>query len=311
MSTTREPDLQQSQSATMSSSKPITFYDISAGPSSPPFAPNPWKTRYAFPVSIQFTNSPPLPCPLQLTRSLAPSPAPLPALHSYALNFVGAPHVTQWVPLPEVGKTRASLGLAPCRTHPDGSPFPTLPIIHDHSVDGDGSGKGTLVGDSFDIALHLHAHYGARTAQRALFPPGTTALHRAFNAYVDDIFSVYGVALGAYWLPLDPATADVSRAEFMRRYGLSSWEDLKIEGEARAKKLAEFEAALGGLAKCFERRDEGPFLEGRTPMYADLIVGAWLQFAKAILPEWETVRGWHGGLWGRLFDALEEFATVS
>ncbi|KAK4149202.1 hypothetical protein C8A00DRAFT_47133 [Chaetomidium leptoderma] len=199
----------------MNPPQPTTFYDIGSGPSSKPFAPNPWKTRYA-------------------------------------LNFSRAPHATTFVPLPEVGATRAALGLAPCRKHLDGSEFPTLPIIHDHNTTDD-----TLVGDSFDIALHLHTHY---PAQPPLFPPHTAALHRADAGAV--------------------------------------------------QKLKEFEAALGDLAAWFGRRGEGPFLEGATPMYADLIVGGWLQWMKALLPEWEDLRGWDDGLWGGLFDALEEFAEV-
>lgn len=87
--------------------------------------------------------------------------------------------------------------------------------------------------------------------------------------------------------------------------------------------LAAFEAALGtslvlgtglplgaGLATWFVRRDDGPFLEGKTPMYADLIIGGWLQMMRNCLPEWEEVRAWHDGLWGRLFDALEEWVEV-
>lgn len=115
-------------------------------------------------------------------------------------------------------------------------------------------------------------------------------------------------------MPFDPATAETSRAEFARRAGVARWEDFEMPpgSEERRKRLGAFEAALGSdLAACFVRRDEGPFLEGRTPMYADMIVGGWLQMMRNCLPEWEELRGWHGGLWGGLFDALEEWAEVS
>ena len=115
-------------------------------------------------------------------------------------------------------------------------------------------------------------------------------------------------------MPLDPATAEISRAEAVRRAGVSRWEDFEIPqgSEERKKKLAAFEAALGsGLAAWFVRRDEGPFLEGRTPIYADMIVGGWLQFMRNCLPEWKELREWHGGLWGNLHDALQEWAEVS
>ena len=172
-----------------------------------------------------------------------------------------------------------------------------------------------MVGDSFDIAIHLHNKHSSPDAERPpLFPPNSLALHRSFNAHVDALFTFNGALLAGYYMPLDPATAEASRAEFARRAGVSRWEDLEIPqgSEERKEKLAAFEAALGsGLAAWFVRRDEGPFLEGRTPMYADLIVGGWLQMMRNCLPEWEELRGWHGGLWGRLYDALEEWAEVS
>ena len=115
-------------------------------------------------------------------------------------------------------------------------------------------------------------------------------------------------------MPFDPKTAEVTKAEMVRRVGVSHWEDLEIPqgSEERKNKLAAFEAALGsGLAGWFVRRDEGPFLEGRTPMYADLIIGGWLQMMRNCLPEWKELREWHGGCWGRLHDALEEWAEVS
>ncbi|KAL8751457.1 MAG: hypothetical protein Q9184_006069, partial [Pyrenodesmia sp. 2 TL-2023] len=105
-----------------------------------------------------------------------------------------------------------------------------------------------------------------------------------------------------------------TRADFARRAGVSRWEDLEIPpgSEERKQKLAGFETALGsGLAVWFLRRDEGPFLEGRTPMYADLIVGGWLQMMRNCLPEWEELGGWHEGLWGKLHDALQQWAEVS
>lgn len=171
------------------------------------------------------------------------------------------------------------------------------------------------MGDSFDIALHLSNKQSSIDGGRPpLFPPNSISLHRTFNAHVDALFSFKGVPLAGYYMPMDPATAETTRADMARRFGLSSWEDLKIpEGsEERRTKLAAFEAALGSeLAVWFVRRDEGPFLEGRTLMYADLIVGGWLQMMRNCLPEWEELREWHGGLWGRLHDALDEWAEAS
>lgn len=235
--------------------------------------------------------------------------------HSYALNFTNTHYRTTWIPLPDVAATRKKLGVPTCRKHADGTDFLTLPILYDPTAASSTQQEGTFVGDSFDIAIHLHSkHSSADGGRPPLFPPNSLALHRAFNAHVDALFSLNGVQLAGYYMPLDPATAEASRADFARCAGVSRWEDLEIPpgSEEREKKLAAFEAALGsGLAAWFVRRDEGPFLEGRTPMYADLIVGGWLQMMRTCLPEWTELRGWHGGLWGRLYDALEEWAEVS
>ena len=97
-------------------------------------------------------------------------------------------------------------------------------------------------------------------------------------------------------MPLDPATADASKAEFARWAGVAKWDDFEIPEGERKGKLAAFEADLGSkLAVWFVRRDEGPFLEGKTPMYADLIIGGWFQMNRNCLPEWEEMREWHGG----------------
>ncbi|KAL9026357.1 MAG: hypothetical protein Q9196_004966 [Gyalolechia fulgens] len=122
-----------------------------------------------------------------------------------------------------------------------------------------------------------------------------------------------GVLLAGYYMPFDPATAEATKADMARRVGVSRWEDLDVPlgSEQRKKMVAGFEAALGsGLASWFVRHDEGPFLEGNTPMYADLIIGGWLRMMKNCLPEWEKLKGWHEGLWGRLHDALEEWGTT-
>lgn len=237
------------------------------------------------------------------------------ASHSYTLNFTKTPYRTTWVPLPDVAATRKKLGVPASRKHPDGTDFLTLPILYDPSTKSSTQQEGTFVGDSFDIAIHLHNKHPSPDGGRPpLFPSNTLALHRTFNAHVDALFSLNGAQLAGYYMPFDPATAEATRADMARRAGVSRWEELELPpgSEERKQKLAAFEAALGsGLAAWFVRRDEGPFLEGRTPMYADLIVGGWLQMMRNCLPEWEELRGWHEGLWGRLYDALEQWAEVS
>lgn len=145
-----------------------------------------------------------------------------------------------------------------------------------------------------------------------MFPASSTISldGRAFNAKVDAIFTQH-VILCAHGLPFNPETAEISKATFVNRAGKGSWEELTVHGEERTKTLESFNAALGELAEAY-RKTGGPFLEGNTPSYADLIVGGWLQFFKATLPskEWESVQSWHGGLWKNLHLVLEEYVEV-
>lgn len=60
------------------------------------------------------------------------------------------------------------------------------------------------------------------------------------------------------------------------------------------------------------REKTGPFLDGNGPVYADFIVGAWLKMMEAAMEEknWQRVRTWQGGLWGRVVDALSKWSEV-
>ncbi|KAL8316029.1 hypothetical protein RB597_000092 [Gaeumannomyces tritici] len=271
-----------------SSDNTLVFYDIILDPAAYPNGPNPWKTRFA-------------------------------------LNFSKVPYRTAWTPLNAIRSTRDSLNLAVSRKHQDGSDFPTLPAIRDPRP----GGGEAVVGDSFDIARHLQDTYLASApASAQLFPASgdaaaaaaTVALHRAFNILVDQVFSDHGAALAGFYMRFDPRTAAADKAAMMARMPGElknlDWEDLRVaEGsEQREGMLRGFEAALDAkLAPCFPGGD-GPFMGGRAgPMYADFIVGGWLQFMRGCLPdpEWDALRNrWSGGRWGKLFDALQQWNAV-
>ncbi|KAK8115913.1 hypothetical protein PG984_012415 [Apiospora sp. TS-2023a] len=213
--------------APSSSSDPIVFYDIASGPPIRPFAPNPWKTRYA-------------------------------------LNFKRAPFVTQWVDLADVTSTRKSLGVEPVRFHADGEPFYTLPAIKDPNA-GD-----KVVGDSFDIAVYLEQKFPEAPS---LFRNGSIGLYASFNTHMDTVFPM-GAALAGENFPFNPATAEQCKAEFCRRLGVKSWDDLILSAEARAGILSGLQKSLGDVAKYFRfSADEGPFIGGKEADYADIIIG--------------------------------------
>lgn len=269
----------------------ITFYDIALAPPAPKTAcsPNPWKTRYA-------------------------------------LNFKNTPYKTTWVPLPAISSVRSSLNIPASRKFADGSPYHTLPVLSDPAT-------GRIVGDSFEIATYLQEQYPSSGAgdlfpaqelgfvferDLELFAPiaevgaaeGHVAAYARFNTNVDAAFSAH-VRLMMQGFPFDPATAEESKAEFSQRAGVP-WETLMVSGEEREELLRSFEETLGGLAKLYRRDASGPFLMGSRASYADFIVGAWLRMSRGMLPgeEWEALKGWHSGLFGRLHEALEMFAQM-
>lgn len=271
-------------------SNPIVFYDIAQRPpvTATCCAVNPWKSRLA-------------------------------------LNFKAVPYTTTWVKMPDISKVRSGLKLPACRKLADGSDFNTLPIIHDPATH-------SFVGDSFDIAVYLQHTY-PRSGAGDLFPTQKLdyvfsndrelavplsersethfAEYARFNTSIDAAFSAH-VQLMVHGLPLDPATAEITKAEFVRRAGARSWDDFELAGEAREKMKESFQNMLGDVAKLFLGDATGPFLLGPKASYADMIVGGWLRMMRATLPEseWEEARGWHGGIFGQLHDALDKYAEV-
>ncbi|KAG6140263.1 hypothetical protein E4U28_003465 [Claviceps purpurea] len=295
----------------------LTLYDIVSRPpvKTTCFAPNPWKARFA-------------------------------------LNFKAVPYRTVWVSVPDIPTLRSeTLRMPPTRFYADGSPYATLPILHDpnaspspstQNADSDSDSgnhhppRGALIGDSFDIATHLETQYPL-SGTGHLFPPIKDLLappstiddtifpiplseiraqsphvqYSHFNNQVDALFSAH-VQFMAYYMPLDPSSAEATKAEFVRRAGASSWEDFRLDGEKREAMKMSLRDALGVHLVGLLRRDEsGPFVLGERATYADFIVGAWLKMIERTVPgEWEEMRGWHGGVFGELHDALEKFAGV-
>lgn len=199
-----------------------------------------------------------------------------------------------------VTEVRKSLGALPVRKHfIDDSDFYTLPVIVDHST-------GQTVGDSFDIAVHLDKTYPSRGGEPCLFPDSSIALHRAFNTLADTIFPEHAQLV--LNIPFNPETEEVVKKEFCRRIGKKEWHELELHGPEREALLVRFESRLGELAKLYTRRDEGPFLEGMTPMYADMIVGGWLRWLKVSCPEWDRIKKWHDGLWEKVDEGLSIYA---
>jgi glutathione S-transferase len=273
----------------MTDSNPLVFYDISSPLQPRSYAPNPSKARLA-------------------------------------LSFKRVPFSTTWVDIIDIVETRKGLNCAATRKLDDDSDYYTLPMLRDPASD-------RVIGDSFDIANYLDDTFPDSGAGR-LFPPDSTGTgldyksptgdiaffaplttnkgskneaYAEFNMHVDATFSAH-VVLVAHYMPFNPATAEATQALFVERAHLKSWDDLHLQGEAREQVRAAFKVALTSLAELFVVHDSGPYLEGEKANYADLIVGGWVNMMSMCMPEeeWEDFRTWHGGVFGRLHDALQE-----
>lgn len=104
------------------------------------------------------------------------------------------------------------------------------------------------------------------------------------------------------------------RAMFAKRAGVDDYEKLQVPGgeEGRKKMLGSLEDSVKDLAELFNKRS-GPYIMGERACYVDIIVGGWLRMMSVTLPakEWEEVKGWYDGAFGRLHDALQrEFGEV-
>ena len=266
----------------MASSKDIIFYDIASGQPLRTFTPNPWKTRYA-------------------------------------LNFKSLQYQSKWIDMPDIPSVCQELGVSANRTLPDGTPYHTLPVIQDSST-------GKNLGDSFEIALYLDKTY---PTSPTLIQPGTTGLTAAFNAQVDGLFTKYVIL--ADQMPFDVRIADKVKDIFAKRASAMGIKDLRMSDEAREALFVRFEKALGEFVKAYYHvggttdyfwaqtgtqikgtEQVGPYLEGDTPTYADFIVGAWLAAMEASMKpvDWERVKSWQNGFWGRLHDALAPLREI-
>ncbi|KAF5568057.1 hypothetical protein FPHYL_2991 [Fusarium phyllophilum] len=244
--------------------------------------------------------------------------SPNPWKTRFALNFKNVPYSTSWVALPDITKVRTSLNVPACRKFNDGKDFYTLPIIDDPST-------GSVVGDSFDIAIYLQKTYPT-SGGGDLFPTQTLDFdfehpyilvplsewrdkenpeYAKFNLNIDAAFTAH-VQLGVQGMPFDPASEEESKAEFVRRAGVKQWDDFALVGEAREKTMQSLREMLGNLAKLFTRDMSGPFLLGEKVSYADMLVALYY-----IIPSNRPHENWtlHQALGLKLMFNLMQFYT--
>lgn len=221
----------------------------------------------------------------------------------YCLNYKGIPYKTEWIEYPDIETHCQKLGIAPTTTKRDGSPYYTLPAIHDPST-------GVYMADSLPIAEYLEAQYPGTPS---IFPHGTHGVQASFE-------DAYDVHLKPMWKFVSPAAHQRLSArsqEYYRRTREPMWskklEDIAPKGEKGAEEWAKVEAGMGKVAQWYAL-EGGPFLMGEELSWADVIVGSHMQWFCATLgedsKEWNDIISWHGGFWKNFCEALSKYEAV-
>ncbi|KAF8994491.1 hypothetical protein BDQ17DRAFT_1401424 [Cyathus striatus] len=104
----------------------------------------------------------------------------------YVLNYKQLPYKTQWIEYPDIELFCKNKGIAPTGTKTDGSPFYTLPAIHDDTT-------GVFLADSIPIAQYLDETYPYTPV---VIPIGTEVLMNAFiDACTAKMTAIWPIAL--------------------------------------------------------------------------------------------------------------------
>ncbi|ESK89976.1 hypothetical protein Moror_736 [Moniliophthora roreri MCA 2997] len=222
----------------------------------------------------------------------------------YTLTYKRIPFERIWVEMPDIENTCKSIGAPPTGKKADGSPFYTLPVIHDPST-------GESISDSFLIMEYLEKTYPS-APERALIPPGTTALQKAFiDAYRGKTFPVLTPLL----MPRTAEVLNPPSEEYFRRtkevkLGKSITE-LEPKGEKRVEVWKQVQDAFGVVDAWIEN---GRFVMGDRVSFADFDLAGmflWIRIAWGEdSEEWKNVSSWHGGRWSRLLKELEVYEKL-
>ncbi|PPQ95566.1 hypothetical protein CVT26_008594 [Gymnopilus dilepis] len=223
-----------------------------------------------------------------------------------ALNIKGIPYRTEWVEFKDVQEHCKKLGIPPTSTNADGTPFYTLPAIHDPST-------GAYLSESIVIVEYLEETYPNTTP---LLPNNTHALQVAmiqvFRGYLTPHFWMFSVP-AAYHV-VTPASKEYFRQTREQWFG-KTLEDLLPKGDRAVEEWGKFKDGLGKVDNWYSKNGgKGPFILGEIVSWADIFIAGYFCWMKVIWGEdsreWRDVMSWHGGRWQTLMESLDKFMTI-
>ncbi|GJJ16161.1 hypothetical protein Clacol_010441 [Clathrus columnatus] len=228
------------------------------------------------------------------------------------LEYKKIPYRIVWLEYPEIKPTMISIGAKPGGIDPtDGSPWYTVPVILDEINVGP-DGKPVPIADSWSIVEYLDEKF----PDRPLLPKGSKGLQGLFHQSFMEIgvLGIVSLTLPRFYENLNEASQPYFRTtreayfkkpitEMCPPKGSAEWDET---WKSLEKSLDELAAALdknGPLA-------DHPYVMGDVFSYSDITAVSSLYILSIFYPtEWETIRGWNGGRWGRLLDKCSAFIT--
>ena len=222
----------------------------------------------------------------------------------FALNIKKLPYKTSWLEYPDIEPLAKKIGAEPTDIFPDG-PYYSVPIIHDPST-------SSVVADSFKIVQYLDKTYPDTPI---LIPKGTAALQLAFaDIFFEKVgFPVYQ-HMNLQCMKQLPSRSQVHwRRTREARFGIPIEE---IAPEGSEKRASLWKETIKGLATMTSwlSAEDGTFVMGDKPSFADLMVASVLTWIKRILgedsKEWNDVLSADGGRWKRMMAAFDKWEAV-
>uniref|UniRef100_A0A8H7XQM0 GST N-terminal domain-containing protein n=1 Tax=Psilocybe cubensis TaxID=181762 RepID=A0A8H7XQM0_PSICU len=258
----------------------IILYDIPSTLPDKAWSPMVWKIRWV----------------LSLLSSNVSQSATLPSSSNrFSLNLKELPYKTEWVEYPDIETHCRSLGIPPTSQKPDGSPFYTLPAIHDPST-------GVYISDSVKIAAYLEERY---PSGRRIFPTGHAGIQIIFEEVLFENVS--------------PLLA-LAFPDFVRKMNArSGWfmiEKVEAVGSKnRREDWVKAQEGMGKVAGWYEKnKEKGPFYFGDRISWVDIGVASFLVFFRRSWgedsEEWGRICSWDGGRWRNHSRIFMEFEIV-
>ncbi|KAG2147461.1 uncharacterized protein EDB93DRAFT_1250605 [Suillus bovinus] len=222
----------------------------------------------------------------------------------YCLTFKRLPFQTVWLEYTEIKPFYEQHSLAPFATrNVNGTPITihTLPVIMDPNTN-------RWIKDTFEIAQYLDEQYPDTPK---LMPHNTAALIHVFHtAFYQAIKNTILLACFKSAQKLKPESKGYYIRTRVERFDIPwmHFASIKI-------RVAQWNALRTGynIIDGWYAMSRGQFLLGDTPCFADFIVAAlckWAQYCCEDL-EWEEMKNWNRGRWGRLMEAIDRYSDCS